>query len=159
MKTVAPPLSEYASAWDDVARAGWQALNVDAWASGRRYLSLASICLTRAEATQLQTLTERFTHLLDAATTGILDDPDWWSTLAWPWPAIELARAEPPHPGRLASLYGRFDFLFDRDRGWQVIEFNADTPSGGREVAGYEPAIARLHPQLRRLTPTRLPRR
>ena len=157
MRTVTPPLSEYESIWDAVARVGLRHLNVDAWASGRRYLSLAALCLTRAEATQLQMLTERFTQLLDVATDGILDDPDWWSTLAWPWPAIELARAEPPHPGRLASLYGRFDFLLDRDRGWQIIEYNADTPSGGREVAGYEPAIARLHPDQRRLS-TRLPR-
>ena len=47
------------------------------------------------------------------AVDGILADPDWWSSLAWPWPAIELARQEPPHPGGLASLYGRFDYLLD----------------------------------------------
>ncbi len=156
MKTVLPQNTDYGAAWDAVARAGIGQLNVDAWAGGRRYLSLATVALTPREAAQLRALTERFSHLLDAAVDGILDDPDWWSTLAWPWPAIELARAEPPHPGRLASLYGRFDFLLDRERGWQVIEYNADTPSGGREIAGYEPAIARLHPQLRRLA-TRLP--
>ena len=80
---------------------------MDTWAGGRRYLSLAALCLTRREAVQLRQVTGRFAGLLDRAVDGILDDSDWWSSLAWPWPAIELARQEPPHPGRLASLFGR----------------------------------------------------
>src|SRR5262249_42708993 len=40
------------------------------------------------------------------------------------------------------------------DGQWQVIEYNADTPSGGREASGLEPAIARLHPGTRRLSGT-----
>src|SRR5262249_28768114 len=124
----------------------------DTWSSGRRYLSLASVLLTPGEAAQLKRLTRQFSGLLDLAVDGILADQDWWSSLAWPWPAIELARQEPPHPNRLASLYGRFDFLLDeRSRVWQVIEYNADTPSGGREASGLEPAIAKLHPDARRL--------
>ena len=77
-----------------------------------------------------------------------MNDPDWWSSLAWPWPAIELARQEPPHPGGRASLYGRFDCLLDAGGTWQVIEYNADTPSGGREATGLEPSIANLFPPL-----------
>jgi glutathionylspermidine synthase len=155
MKTVlaSTDYTRYVAAWERVARAGLGQLNLDAWAGGRRYLSLAALCLTQREAAQLRHVTERFAGLLDQAVDGILEDPDWWSSLAWPWPAIELARQEPPHPGRRASLYGRFDCLLD-DRGdWQVIEYNADTPSGGREASGLEPAIARLCPGLRRFTP------
>lgn len=135
----------YTAAWDGVARAGLPQLNLDAWAAGRRYLSLTSLLLSAAEAAQLKRLTVSFSKLLDTAVDGILADPDWWSSLAWPWPAIELARQEPPHPGGLASLYGRFDCLLDDGGTWQVVEYNADTPSGGREATGLEPSIARLY--------------
>jgi glutathionylspermidine synthase len=143
--------ADYVSAWDSVARVGARQLNFDAWAGGRRYLSLACVCLTNAEAAQLRDLTRRLGPLIDQAVDGILRDPDWWSALTWPWPAIELARLEPPHPGGAASLYGRFDFLLEADGAWQVIEYNADTPSGGREATGLEPAIARLYPFGKRL--------
>ncbi len=154
MRTVLPATDYpgYVEAWDNVARAGMGQLNLDAWAGGRRYLSLATVCLTPAEAAQLRQVTGRFAGLLDRAVDGILHDPDWWSSLAWPWPAIELARQEPPHPGRQASLFGRFDCLLDQAGQWQVIEYNADTPSGGREASGLEPEIARLCPDLRRLS-------
>jgi glutathionylspermidine synthase len=150
MRTVLPA-GDYVQTWDAVARAGERHLNLDARASGRRYLSLASLSLTAKEAHELALVTETFARLLDRAVDGILTDPDWWSALAWPWPAIELARQEPAHPDGLSSLFGRFDFLLEPGRGWQVIEYNADTPSGGREAAGLEPAIARLHPSLRPL--------
>jgi hypothetical protein len=110
LRTVLPPTDDYVATWEHVARAGLRHLNVDAWASGRRYLSLASVCLTRDEARDLKRLTNALVPLLDRAVDGVLDDPDWWPSLAWPWPAIELARLEPRHPGGLASLYGRFDY-------------------------------------------------
>jgi len=151
VKTVLPTTDydAYVAAWDRVAETGLRDLNLDTWAGGRRYLSLAAICLTAAEAAQLRDVTVRFSTLLDQAVDGILQDPEWWSSLAWPWPAIELARQEPPRP----SLYGRFDCLLDERGDWQVIEYNADTPSGGREASGLEPAIAKLFPKLRSLSP------
>jgi glutathionylspermidine synthase len=97
-------------------------------------------------------MTVRFSALLDRAVDGILNEPDWWSSLAWPWPAIELARQEPAHPGGRASLFGRFDCLLDADGTWRVIEYNADTPSGGREATGLEPALARLYAPRRGLS-------
>src|SRR6266571_8794842 len=139
----------YVGAWDRVAYAGLRDLNLDTWAGGRRYLSLAAVSLTGGEAKQLRDVTTQFSNLLDQAVNGILEDPNWWSALAWPWPAIELARQEPPQP----SLYGRFDCLLDERGDWQIIEYNADTPSGGREASGLEPAIAKLYPHLRRLAP------
>jgi glutathionylspermidine synthase len=142
----------YVSAWDGVARAGMRHLNLDAWAAGRRYLSLTSVVLNAAEAAQLRNLTVRFSTLLDAAVDGILNDPEWWASLAWPWPAIELARQEPAHPGGRASLYGRFDCLLDAAGTWQVVEYNADTPSGGREATGLEPSIAHCYAPLRGLS-------
>jgi glutathionylspermidine synthase len=155
MRTLIPTTDYdgYVAAWDGVARAGLGQLNLDAWAGGRRYLSLATLSLTPAEAAQLHEVTVRFAKLLDLAVDGILGDPDWWSSLAWPWPAIELARQEPPHPSRQASLFGRFDCLLDARGDWQVIEYNADTPSGGREATGLEPAVGRLWPDHQRLSP------
>jgi glutathionylspermidine synthase len=153
VRTILPSLDydRYVETWDRVARAGWRELNIDTWAAGRRYLSLAVLLLTPAEAAQLRQVASIFAGLLDRAVQGILADPDWWSALAWPWPAIELARQEPSHPGGRATLYGRFDCLLDRAGYWQIIEYNADTPSGGREATGLEPALARLQPAHRRL--------
>jgi glutathionylspermidine synthase len=138
----------YAEAWERVWRAGLRQLNLDAWAGGRRYLSLTSVVLSPDEVRQLRKVTVGFSSLLDLAVEGVLQDSEWWSSLAWPWPAIELARQEPPHPNGLSSLYGRFDCLMDEDGVWQVIEYNADTPSGGREASGLEPALARLYAPL-----------
>jgi len=134
--------AEYDTAWQAVARAGYRALNLDAWAGGRRYLSLATLQLTPAELRQLRAVALRFARLIDVAVQRILDDPDWWPELAWPWPAIELARQE---PALRTDLFGRFDCLLAPNDQWQVIEYNADTPSGGREATGFEPTIARLH--------------
>ncbi|MDQ6673624.1 MAG: glutathionylspermidine synthase family protein [Chloroflexota bacterium] len=142
----------YAAAWDEVARAGARSLNLDAWTGGRRYLSLTSVVLSDDESRQLRDLTVRFSTLLDLGVEGILNDPEWWSSLAWPWPAIELARQEPVHFGGRASLFGRFDCLLDGQDTWQVIEYNADTPSGGREATGLEPWIARRASPLRGLS-------
>jgi glutathionylspermidine synthase len=150
--------ADYTRAWDRVAASGRHHYNVDTWAAGRRYLSLTALALTTAETAQLRAVTERFAQLLDRAVDGILADPDWWPALAWPWAAIELARQEPPHPSGLASLFGRFDCLLDPAGNWQVIEYNADTPSGGREATGLEPGVARLFPTLRRIE-TRLAHR
>jgi len=160
MRTIVPTsdYATYVSAWDGVTRAGYRHWNVDTWAAGRRYLSLAALALTPLQLAQLRSVTHTFSRLINVAVDGILSDAEWWSTLAWPWPALELARQEPPHPGGHATLFGRFDCLFDVDDTWQVIEYNADTPSGGREASGLEPAIARLHPGLRRVD-TRLSRR
>lgn len=159
MKTVVPTsdYAQYSTAWDAVSAAGSHQFNVDTWAAGRRYLTLAAVCLTAAEAAELAAVTRTFARLLDRAVEGILSDADWWSALAWPWAAIELARQEPPHPGGSASLFGRFDYLLGPDGHWRVIEYNADTPSGGREASGLEPAIARLYPSLRRLQPRLIP--
>jgi glutathionylspermidine synthase len=142
---------EYTRAWERVASGGYRHFNVDTWAAGRRYLSLAAVCLNHREAEQLREVTRRFGPLMDRAVGGILADSDWWSSLAWPWAAIELARQEPPHPRARASIFGRFDCLLDATGTWQVIEYNADTPSGGREASGLEPGVARLFPNLRRM--------
>jgi glutathionylspermidine synthase len=84
----------------------------------------------------------------------LLEDPSWWGELAWPWPAIELARLEPEPADGLVTAYGRFDWLMDETGEWQLVELNSDTPSGGREVSGLEPAIVALHDEpLTRLEP------
>ncbi len=152
----------YDRRWRQVARDGVASVALDTRARGWRYLSLDVLALSADETTRLRRLTERFGWLLDVATSRLLEDREWWGELAWPWPAIELARQEPAHPGGRATLYGRFDWLLD-DRGeWQLVEYNADTPSGGREVAGLEAPILRLHraahPTLSRLS-ARLERR
>ena len=97
MKTIVPTTdyAAYSATWDKIARAGLRQLNIDTWAAGHRYLSLTRVCLSADEARQLRDVTVLFTRLLDTAVEGILGDADWWSALAWPWPAIELARRLP----------------------------------------------------------------
>lgn len=160
MRTVTPASDyrAYTAAWDRVQRAGYRQFNLDTWAGGHRYLSMTALVLSASEIAQLKRVTSQFSSLVTLAVDRILADADWWSALAWPWPAIELARQEPPHPGGHVSLYGRFDCLLDAAGVWQVIEYNADTPSGGREVSGLAPALARLHPGLRRVDGQLAPR-
>jgi glutathionylspermidine synthase len=139
--------AEYDRRWRAVARAGVASVALDTRIYGWRYLSLNPVVLTSAEAAQLRRLTVVFGRLLDLATARVLEDPAWWSELAWPWPAIELARQEPPAPAGRATLFGRFDWLLDAARGWQLVEYNADTPSGGRETLGLEGPACSLHAQ------------
>ena len=59
--------------------------------------------------------------------------------LGFPWVALELlAREAPDEP----LLFGRFDFVLDRGGDWQLLEYNADTPSGGRETVAVERVVA-----------------
>ena len=138
----------YDAGWRRVERGGWTQQALDTRWHGRRYVSLNAVVLSAQEADELQRLTRAFAALLPRAVDGLLDDPAWWPTLAWPRAALELARQEPRHRQPVATLYGRFDWLLDTTAPatpWQLIECNADTPSGGRELAGLEPAIYRLH--------------
>ncbi len=143
-ETIRLEYAAYDRAWSRAARAGVESVALDVRAHGWRYLSLNVLALTPDEARQLAHLTRRFGRLLDLATQAVLEDAQWWSELAWPWPAIELARQEPAHPSGRSTLYGRFDWLLDELGQWQLVEYNADTPSGGREVAGLEPSVLHL---------------
>jgi glutathionylspermidine synthase len=140
--------ARYDAAWLRVERAGRRSLALDTRWRGRRYPSLNALVLSPAEADSLAHLTRAFARLLPCAVDGLLDDPDWWPRLAWPRAAIELARQEPRPAHGTATHFGRFDWLLDTGtlpHSWQLVECNADTPSGGREVSGLEPAIWRLH--------------
>ena len=146
--------AQYDEHWRQVADAGLSQIAVDVTMHGWRYLSLNALVLTPSEADRLASLTKAFGPLLGWATRRLLEDPAWWGELAWPWPAIELARLEPDHADGLITTYGRFDWLMDEQGDWQLVEFNSDTPSGGREVSGLEAAIVDLHAEpLRRLEP------
>ena len=144
--TAALGFEDYDRRWEAIAAAGGTAsVALDTRMFGWRYLSLNALLLESDEVASLRRLTERFGRLLTWATLGLLEDADWWSELAWPWPAVELARQEPAHPFGGITLYGRFDWLLDQRNGrWQLVEYNADTPSGGREVEGLDPAVRRL---------------
>jgi glutathionylspermidine synthase len=150
VRTVASSIVEwgydrYQQRWLQVVESGREALALDVLMHGWRYLSLNAVVLSPSEAEQLRTITPVFGRLLSWATRRLREDPDWWAELAWPWPAVELARGEPDHADDLCTAYGRFDWLLDPDGVWKLVEFNGDTPSGGREVTGLEPAIVSLH--------------
>lgn len=152
--------SAYDQRWQRVARAGLRSLALDTRLHGWRYLSLNALVLTPSEAAQLAELTPLFGRLLTRATHRLLEDPAWWADLSWPRPAIELARQEPAWPGLPVTPYGRFDWLMSASGRWQLAEFNADTPSGGRETCGLEPPVRTLyaHHGLRRASGRLAPR-
>src|SRR5437870_3046140 len=66
VRTILPSMDygSYVAAWEQVALAGQGELNLDTWAGGRRYLSLATLCLTPAEAAQLRNVTVWFSRLV-----------------------------------------------------------------------------------------------
>lgn len=109
---------------------------------GEPYPALNAIVLTAAEHAQLVRLTETFARIFEKAVAIVAADAGLLERLGFPWLVIELLQrerlAEPDRP----LVLGRFDFLLDTDGRWQLLEYNADTPSGARETAVVEPLIA-----------------
>jgi glutathionylspermidine synthase len=111
---------------------------------GEPYPALNAIVLTTEEHRQIVSLTERFTAIFDKAVAILAEDTAALERMGFPWIAIELLQQEPPGG---SPLLGRFDFLLDRQGCWQLLEYNADTPSGARETVRVEPLIEQhLHP-------------
>ena len=135
------------AAWDRVARGGYRHYNLDTWASGRRYLSLATLDLTQAEAYSAAELTQRFTR---PARPRRRRHPGRSGLVAGARLAVARDRARAPGTAAPATARPACSAASTacsiRAASWQVIEYNADTPSGGREASGLEPAIARLYP-------------
>ncbi|HEV2124490.1 MAG TPA: glutathionylspermidine synthase family protein, partial [Chloroflexota bacterium] len=107
---------------------------------GEPYPALNAIVLTPSEHQQLTSLTERFAGIFRKAILALAHDAAALERMGFPWIAIELLQHEPVD--RL-PLLGRFDFLLDRAGRWQLLEYNADTPSGVRETVRVEPLIVR----------------
>ena len=112
----------------------------DVWLFGEPYPALNAVMLTPAEHAQLVRLTTTFGRVFEKAIAALASDADALLRLGFPWLAIELLRQEPEHS---TLRLGRFDFLLDRGGQWQLLEYNADTPSGVRETVKVESLIAR----------------
>ncbi|MSQ43774.1 MAG: hypothetical protein EXR45_06150 [Chloroflexi bacterium] len=123
--------------------------------SGEPYPTLATLVLDPDAHQLLTRLTGSFDRIIAIAIDHILEDRDYLVRLGFPDVAIEPLRREPTGT---RPLLGRFDFLMDETGVWQLIEYNADTPSGLRETITVEPLVWRHLPRtLRRARPAGTP--
>jgi len=107
------------------------------------YLNLNALVLSRAEVESLEQISAGFARIFAAAGRRVAADVDMLVAYGFPWSFAELLHQESERP----IVFGRFDFLIDETRGWQLVEYNSDTPSGIREgTAVDEAAFALLRP-------------
>ncbi len=105
---------------------------------GEPYPTLATLVLDQDAHDALTRLTNSFDRIIANAIDHILEDRDYLVRLGFPAVAIDPLTRE---PRGTRPLLGRFDFLFDVHGTWQLIEYNADTPSGLRETITIEPLV------------------
>jgi glutathionylspermidine synthase len=120
---------------------------------GEPYPALGAIVLDPVAARSLIRATERLARVFASATDAAVSEPGALERFGFPPSFIEMVRREVP--GALPVL-GRFDFLHDPKPwpggddptgAWRAVEFNADTPSGLREVVSLEPLVRRHLPR------------
>lgn len=112
--------------------------------SGEPYPTLATLVLDHDAHDALTRLTGSFDRIIANAIDHILEDRKYLVRLGFPAVAIDPLTRE---PRGTRPLLGRFDFLFDEHGTWQLIEYNADTPSGLRETITVEPLVWRYLPR------------
>ncbi|MBI3971399.1 MAG: glutathionylspermidine synthase family protein [Chloroflexi bacterium] len=107
---------------------------------GEPYPAMNGIVITRDEHRRLVELTQVFAVIFAKAVEALARDESALERMGFPWVAIELLGRE---TADAPFVLGRFDFMLDRGGSWQLLEYNADTPSGAREAIEVEQAIAR----------------
>ena len=111
--------------------------------SGEPYPTLGALVIDHGSHSELSRLTEAFDRIISNAIDHILADRAYLVRLGFPDVAIDPLTRE---PRGTRPLIGRFDFLMDQCGRWQLIEYNADTPSGLRETITIEPLVWRYLP-------------
>ncbi|MBU6288398.1 MAG: glutathionylspermidine synthase family protein [Chloroflexi bacterium] len=120
---------------------------------GEPYPALGALVLDAGATRSLVRATERLARVFARATDAAVSEPGALERFGFPSSFIAMARREAP--GVLPVL-GRFDFVRDpkpwpggddSTGAWRAVEFNADTPSGLREVVSLEPLVRRHLPQ------------
>jgi glutathionylspermidine synthase len=115
----------------------------DLWLYGEPYPTLNAVILEPEEHASLVALTERFATIMHKAVRALQRDAGALQRLGFPWVALELLSREAPDE---PFVLGRFDLALDAGGAWQVLEYNADTPSGTRETVALEGLVRRhLH--------------
>jgi glutathionylspermidine synthase len=112
----------------------------DLWLYGEPYPTLNAVILEPEEHASLVALTERFATIFHKAVRALQRDAGALQRLGFPWVALELLDREAPDE---PFILGRFDFALDAGGAWQVLEYNADTPSGTRETVALERVVLR----------------
>lgn len=130
----------------------WAALYgelTESYVGGEPYIGYNAIVLSEAERDELVKVSESFGRIMTKAMVAIVEaGPEVYRRLGWPELLDYALRYEPPN--RYLTLCGRFDFAHNPSEGWQILEYNSDTPSGSQEVTVVE---ERLFKQLAKLAP------
>ena len=120
---------------------------------GEPYPALGALVIDAGAARSLVRATERLARVFARATDVAVSEPGVLERCGFPPAFIGMARREVPGA---RPVLGRFDFLRDPKPwpggddptgAWRAVEFNADTPSGLREVVSLEPLVRRHLPQ------------
>ena len=121
--------------------------------AGEPYPALGALVLDGEASASLVRATERLACVFARATDVAVSEPGVLERCGFPPAFIDMARREVPGA---RPVLGRFDFLRDPKPwpggddptgAWRAVEFNADTPSGLREVVSLEPLVRRHLPQ------------
>lgn len=126
-----------------IRQAQLEGLLADHLVGGEPYLAMDALVLSPNDLAQLKDLTARFSRAFDRAGRALAGDVAALVELGFPWVAAELLAAEAPR----LPIIGRFDFVRDLGERWQLLEFNADTPSGVREAIVAEAALVERCPR------------
>jgi glutathionylspermidine synthase len=140
----APPTALYRRF---VRRCQLEGLLGDHLVAGEPYLALNAVLLSRDDVAELRRLTELFARAFALAGRALSADVPGLISMGFPWVAAELLAAEAPRE----PVVGRFDFVQDLDGAWQLLEYNADTPSGLREAIVADRVVVDLLPGARGL--------
>jgi len=128
-------------------RAQLEAMIPDLMVRGEPYLALNALVLSADDRRCLERLTAIFSRVFHAAGQRVAADVATTIELGFPWAAAELLAREPHR----VPLIGRFDFVQDVTGHWQLLELNADTPSGVREGVVCDRLVSELLPEARGL--------
>ncbi|MBI3966947.1 MAG: glutathionylspermidine synthase family protein [Chloroflexi bacterium] len=128
-------------AWHRLARSVWRlAVFPDFLVRGEPYLTPNALVLTAGEAAELRRITPVLARVFTKAVSALAIDAAALEAMGFHWSVAELLRAEPA----AGVLVGRFDFVRSGAGHWQVVEYNADTPSGTREGVVVEREVFHL---------------
>jgi hypothetical protein len=117
--------------------------------AGEPYPALGALALEPVAVASLVRATERLGRAFAQATDAVVTNEVTLARMGFPPAFIALVRRE---ASGVLPVLGRFDFVRDPvpwpggddpTGAWRVVEFNADTPSGLREVVTLEPLVRR----------------
>jgi len=111
----------------------------DAYVSGTLRVLSEALLISPKEHEDAVACCVRIHDALGRAASRVLEEPRWLGRLGIPPAALEIIRAEKPHPHSIV----RYDLIATAS-GWMIPEFNEDAPGGFNESIAANDLFARL---------------